>query len=75
MYISKELHDAICEAGVWGIAITLGAMILAVFIPWVWKRTWYYRARIMLWVRYKRDVHRYKAAMRVFDKPVRWCEK
>jgi hypothetical protein len=75
MYISKQLHDAICEAGALGIGITLGVMILLVFIPWAWRKTWYQRALVMLWIRYRRDVHRYKAAMKVFDEPVRWSEK
>lgn len=75
MYISKQLHDAICEAGLWGIGITLGFLILSALIPWVWRNTWYQRALIVLWFRYRRDVHRHKVAMRVFDKPVRWSEK
>lgn len=86
MYLSPEVHDALCEAGIWGICLTLGTMTLACGIPWLWKRTRFKRQRlglyIKLWclkaaryIRRRRAARRYRAAMRVFDKPVRWEEK
>lgn len=85
-YISVETRDALCEAGIWGICLTLGTMTLACGIPWLWRKTRFKRQRlglyIKLWwlkaalyIRRRRAARRFKAAMRVFDKPVRWEEK
>ena len=86
MYISPEMRDALCNAGAYAIVLIFGTMILAAVLPWLWKRTRYARFRFMMWLKYRLDIahirreyrrecRRYKAAMRVFDKPVRWEEK
>jgi hypothetical protein len=85
-YISVETRDALCEAGIWGICLTLGTMTLACGIPWIWRKTAIKRRLLGLYIklfwlktqqkyRRYRAARRYKAAMRVFDKPVRWSEK
>lgn len=85
MYISVETRDALCEAGIWGICLMFGTMALAVGLPWLWKKTRFMRRRLMLWIVYRCDMavisyrrrrvaRRYRAAMKVFDKPVRWRE-
>lgn len=85
MYISEATRDALCEAGIWGICLTLGTMTLACGIPWLWNKTRFKRhllgLYIKLWclkaaryIRRRRAVRRYKAAMKVFEKPVRWRE-
>lgn len=86
MYISVETRDALCEAGIWGICLMFGTMALAVGLPWLWKKTRFKRRLlglyIKLWclkaaryIRCRRAARRYRAAMKVFDKPVRWEEK
>ena len=86
MYISVEVRDALCEAGVIVCAMFLIAAAIMFIVPWLWQRTRYMRRRLMLWIVYRCDMavisyrrrrahRRYKAAMRVFDKPVRWEEK
>lgn len=81
MYISKEVHDALCEAGVWACGIMLGTMTLAVVLPWLWKKTRFMRAVLKIKLAYALDMAmlkhqrriekcRYKAAMKVFDKPL-----
>jgi hypothetical protein len=86
MYISEATRDALCEAGIWGICLTLGTMALACGIPWLWNKTRFKRQRlgfyIKLWylkaalyIRRRRALRRMKAAMKVFEKPVRWEEK
>ena len=72
--MEATLHDAICNAGATTIGLYLGCMGLAFALPWLWKKTRFTRMRLMSWVRYKRRVHRYKVAMKVFDEPVRWRE-
>lgn len=38
MYISEATHDALCNAGLWGIGIVLGGMCLAVSMPWIIRK-------------------------------------
>ncbi len=82
MYITKELHDAICEAGLYGIGVMLICFGAALLLPRVLRAAMRIRKRLKLWIEYRREVYlirrdlrRYKAAMRVFDKPVRWKEE
>ena len=86
MYISVEARDALCEAGIWAICLMFGTMALAVGLPWLWQRTRFMREVLEIKIAYgigmavlkhRRGVavRRYRAAMRVFDKPVRWEEK
>lgn len=92
MYIGLELHNAICNACIWGIGLTMGGMLLLCVLMWMPEKTRFFRRRakieaqyiikrMKMCVRYyfelaqiRRDARRYKAAMKVFDKPVRWCE-
>ena len=86
MYISAQTRDALCEAGVIVCAMFLIVAAIVVIVPWIARRTRLKRrmmgVRLRLWMKYRRDMaqikraeRRYKAAMRVFDKPVRWEEK
>lgn len=85
MYISVQTRDALCEAGAIVCAMFLIAAAIVVIVPWIVRKTRFMRKvlciRLRLWVKYKRDVarirrahRRYKAAMKVFEKPVRWEE-
>lgn len=81
MYISVETRDALCNAGVTVCFMFFIVVAMLFFVPWFMKRTRYLRCRMRMHVRYrcriaqiKREERRYKAAMRVFDKPVRWKE-
>lgn len=38
MYISEATHDALCNAGLWGMGIMLGGMVLAVSMPWIMRK-------------------------------------
>ena len=81
--MNAQLHDAICTAGAYGIAVTLIGMALPYILPWIWRKTRFFRMRGRAWVRYRRaiaqirqDARRYKAAMRVFDEPLKnWREE
>lgn len=86
MYISVEARDALCEAGAIVCAMFLIAAAIVVIVPWIVRKTRLkrrmMRVRLRLWMKYRRDMaqirraeRRYKAAMKVFEKPVRWEEK
>ena len=86
MYISPEMHDIICEMGIWTCGIMLGTIVLAYLFPWLWRKTRFAREVLeiklayvigMAILKHRRRVERrrYKAAMKVFDKPLtRWSD-
>lgn len=88
MYISVEVRDALCEAGVIVCAMFLIAAAIMFIVPWAWRRTSFVRGmllvRLRLWVKYRRNIarirrahRRFKAAEREYDRLLseRWREK
>ena len=81
MYISEAVRNGLCNAGAIVLAMFLIFAALVFFIPHIIRETRYIRCRARIRMRYyrkiariKRDYRRYKAAMRAFDKPIRWRE-
>lgn len=81
MYISTEIHDAICTAGAWAIGIMLAVgvvyFMVATVIPRIWENTIFFRMRLaeeVLYRRYKRAEKRYRRAARRYKQMLRRCE-
>lgn len=100
MYISEATRDALCNAGIWGICLTLGGMCLAVAMPRIMRNLKIIKIKLKIaylkillaWCDVQlaaldllermikaahraRAKRRYRSAMKVFEKPVRWEEK
>lgn len=82
MYISEAVRDGLCSAGAVVCAVFLLIGAAAILYPHVARQMRYMRERLKIrvwyfreYARIKRDTRRYKAAMRVFDKPIKWKER
>ena len=67
------LHNYLCA-----ILLVWCCLILAPAVGYLttclWNKTRFFRMRMVARARYRRSIRRYKAAMKVFNKSVRWCE-
>jgi hypothetical protein len=64
MYISKEMHDLLCNMGLFAIISILAVCVAMVLIPWIWDKTKYARMHLREMCSFKVKQIRYRMAIR-----------
>lgn len=69
MYISKEMHDVICDVWLFATLSMIAICALMIIIPLIWDKTKYARMHLREWIRYRIKRHRIHQAYKVSNEP------